>query len=237
MAMPSPTFYHRWLGWHAPDMRRVGTAAVVGSVVGVTVRVAMGWELALLCSWDATAVTFLAAVVPIFLRADGERTKRLAVREDVNRELARGLLLVASGISLGAVGLVLHSARNETGADRVALVTLAVFTIVASWTVVNTVFTLRYARLYYEANDGGGSGGGAGGGIDFGGNDTAGDPPPDYRDFAYLAFTIGMTYQVSDTNLRNRALRRSVLAHALVAYVFGVVIVSAVVNIVAGLLS
>jgi uncharacterized membrane protein len=232
MAMPSSTFYHRWLGWHAPDLRRVGTAAVVGVVIGVTVLLAGGWELALLCSWDATAITFLAAVVPIVLRADGERTEHLAVREDVNRELARGLLLAASGISLGAVGLVLHSARNVTGADRVALVTVAALTIVASWTVVNTVFTLRYAHLYYGDGDGI-----SGGGIDFGGTDTAREPPPDYRDFAYLAFTIGMTYQVSDTNLRNRALRRSVLAHALLAYVFGVVIVSTVVNIVAGLLS
>jgi uncharacterized membrane protein len=101
---------------------------------------------------------------------------------------------------------------------------MAAFTVVVSWTVVNTVFTLRYARLYYR---------GAGGGVDFGTDSTQ---PPDYRDFAYLAFTIGMTYQVSDTMLRDRGIRRTVLLHAVLSYVFGVVIVSAGVNVVAGLL-
>jgi len=225
--------YHRWLGWHAPDLRRVAVATAVGVVIGATVGIVADWELGMLCAWDATALTFLAAVVPIILRADGRRTEHLAVREDVNRELARVLLLAASGVSLGAVGLALRSAGNETGVDRLAIVTMAALTIVVSWTVVNTVFTLRYAHLYY-----GDTHGDTHGGIDFGGTDPAdvAQDPPDYRDFAYLAFTIGMTYQVSDTNLRNHALRRSVLTHALLAYVFGVVIVSTVVNIVAGLL-
>ncbi len=225
--------FHRLVGWHAPAMRRLAVAALVGAVVGAAVAVAAGWQLALLSGWDATALTFLAAVSPIVLRANGEHTRRLAVSEDLNRDLARLLLLAASGISLGAVALVLRAASDETGADRVVLVSVAALTIVVSWTVVNTLFTLRYASLYYGA--------GAGARIDFGaaaggGGEGDGVEPPDYRDFAYLAFTIGMTYQVSDTTLRSRPLRRSVLAHAMVAYVFGVVIVSTVVNVVASLL-
>jgi uncharacterized membrane protein len=83
--------------------------------------------------------------------------------------------------------------------------------------------TLRYAHLYYiEPADG----------VDFGGA-VAG--PPDYRDFAYLAFTIGMTYQVSDTSLRSRRIRHDVLVQALFSYIYGVAIVAAGVNIVAGL--
>jgi uncharacterized membrane protein len=227
MAVPPPTVYHRWLGWHAPALRRLALAAVLGTAAGSGVFAATaGWELALLCGWDVTALAFLATMTPILLRADGERTAHMAVREDVNRDLARVLLLVASGVSLGAVALVLHSATDETGAARVIAVTVAVLTIVVSWTVVNTVFTLRYAHLFY---------GGPGDGVDFGGADVT-QEPPDYRDFAYLAFTVGMTYQVSDTNLRNRSLRRAVLAHALLAYLFGVVIVSTVVNIVADLI-
>jgi uncharacterized membrane protein len=92
--------------------------------------------------------------------------------------------------------------------------------------VLNTVFSLRYAEEYYRGPDDG---------IDFGGA-----PPsdrPDYRDFAYVAFTIGMTYQVSDTNLRNRGIRRSVLFHAFLSYLFGVIIVASAVNIVAGLVA
>jgi uncharacterized membrane protein len=83
------------------------------------------------------------------------------------------------------------------------------------------VFTLRYARTYYAE----------GGGIDFNG-----DRPPDYRDFGYVAFTIGMTYQVSDTDLTSNSLRRTALRHALLSYLFGIVVVAITINVVAGLL-
>jgi uncharacterized membrane protein len=224
VSVPSPTVYHRWLGWHAPALRRLLVAAVIGLVAGLALATVVPWRLAVLGAWNATALTFLLSVAPIILGADGRRTERIAVREDMNRDVARLLLLAASSASLVAVGFALGLARHESGTYRVLLVTMAAVTVFVSWTVVNTVFTLRYARLYYL---------GAADGIDFGGDTTR---PPDYRDFAYLAFTIGMTYQVSDTMLRDRGIRRTVLEHALLAYVFGVVIVSAGVNVVAGLL-
>jgi uncharacterized membrane protein len=223
MMVPSPTAYHRWLGWHAPALRRLVVAAAVGAATGLALAAVVTWQLAVLGGWDATALIFLSTVAPIIIRADGTRTAHLAVREDVNRDMARLLLLAVSGASLVAVGFALGLARQEGGAERVLLVSMAALTVVISWTVLNVVFTLRYAHLYYLA----------GAGIDFG------DPAsgqPDYRDFAYLAFTIGMTYQVSDTALRDRRLRRAVLVHAVFSYIFGVVIVSAGVNIVAGLL-
>ena len=105
------------------------------------------------------------------------------------------------------------------------MLTIAGFTVVLSWTVVNTVFLLRYADLYYSAPEEGG--------VAFAGGEAK--DRPDYRDFAYLAFTIGMCYQVSDTSLRDRRVRRAVLQHALMSYVFGVVIIATGVNIVAGL--
>jgi uncharacterized membrane protein len=224
MALPLPTPYHRMMGWHAPAVRRLCVVAVVGLAVGGLAALFLPWQLAVLGGWNATAVAFLATVVPIVLKADGPSTERLAVSEDVNRDIARVLLLLACGASLAAIGFTLRLAQDEAGADRVALVTVAAVTVVVSWVVVNTLFTLRYARLYYAD---------AGGGVDFG--EPAGGPP-DYRDFAYLAFTIGMTYQVSDTTLRDRRIRRAVLAQALISYVFGVIIVAAGVNVVAGLL-
>jgi uncharacterized membrane protein len=224
MSGPAPTMYHRWLGWHAPDLRRLLIAAVVGVIAGLALATVLPWRLAVLSAWDATALTFLLAVAPIIFRADGPVTQRIAGREDMNRDVSRLLLLGASAASLVAVGFALALARHERGGERLLLVTIAAFTLFVSWTVVNTVFTLRYARLYYL---------GASDGIDFG------QPaqPPDYRDFAYLAFTIGMTYQVSDTTLHDRGIRRTVLFHAFLSYVFGVVIVAAGVNVVAGLLA
>ncbi len=224
MSVPAPTVYHRWLGWHAPALRRLLVAAMVGAVAGLALATVLPWRLAVLGGWNATALTFLLSVAPIILGADGPLTQRIAVREDMNRDVARLLLLTASGASLVAVGFALGLARHQSGAERVLLVTMAAVTVSVSWTVVNTVFTLHYARLYYL---------GAGDGIEFGGDTTR---PPDYRDFAYVAFTIGMTYQVSDTTLRARGIRRTVLVHAFLSYVFGVVIVAAGVNVVAGLL-
>jgi uncharacterized membrane protein len=205
-------------------MRRLVTAAVVGLSAGLALAAVVPWYLAALGGWVATALTFLSSVAAIVLGADGPSTERLAMREDVNREVARLLILAASGASLVAVAFALGLAQNAGGAERVLLVTLAAVTVIVSWTVVNTVFTLRYADLYYRS---------AADSIDFGGDTRS----PDYRDFAYLAFTIGMTYQVSDTMLRDRGVRRTVLFHALLSYVCGVVIVSAGVNVVAGLLS
>jgi uncharacterized membrane protein len=101
---------------------------------------------------------------------------------------------------------------------------VAVLTVVLSWSVINTVYTTRYAHQYFEA---------PAEGIVFG--DSSNTVHPDYRDFAYMAFTIGMTYQVSDTAVRRRATRRSVLAHSLMSYVFGVVIVAGAINLIAGL--
>lgn len=101
------------------------------------------------------------------------------------------------------------------------MVTLGVLSIVSAWAVVQTVFTLRYAHLYY---------GGTPGGIDF--NE---DDPPRYLDFAYLAFTIGMTFQVSDTNLEHKDIRATALRHGLLSYVFGAIIIATAINVVAGL--
>ena len=227
VTVPTPTAYHRWLGWHAPALRRLAAACGAGIVAGVALAAVAAWQIAVLGAWIATALTFLAGVAPIVLRADSAATARLSVSEDVNRDAARLLLLAASGASLVAVAVALHLARDQGGAGRAVLVAVATLTVVVSWVLVNTVFALRYADLYYGAADRK-----AGDGVDWGG---PGAGPPDYRDFAYLAFTIGMTYQVSDTTLRDRRIRRTVLVHALLSYAFGVVIVAVGVNVVAGL--
>ena len=223
---PSPTIYHRWVGWHAPALRRLVVAASIGLTVGLVLLAPATWELALIAGWNASALVFLAAVGPIIARADGHHTGELATREDETRGTAGLLLLGASLVSLLAVGFALGQAGRESGGVRVAHIAIATLTVVLSWTVVNTVFTLRYAHLYFSR---------PAGGIDFGHPDRP--EPPTYRDFAYVAFTIGMTYQVSDTNLRDRKLRRAVLGHSLLSYVFGVVIVAGGVNLIAGLVA
>jgi uncharacterized membrane protein len=208
----------------APALRRLAIGAAIWLIVALVVSLFVPWPVAVLVAWDASALAFLAAVLPVIGGADGVRTERVAMREDETRDTARVLVQVACGVSLVAVAFALGVAKHETGGRRDLLIGVAVVTVLLSWTVVNCVFTLRYADLYYRS---------PGGPIDFGGTEPS--DRPDYRDFAYLAFTIGMTYQVSDTTLHDRRLRRMVLYHAFVSYFFGVVIVATGVNVVAGL--
>ena len=199
------------------------------SAVGLTVVVVLlrflPWGLAVVVGWDAAALTLLVSIWPIILRADAAHAAQLAMREDETRGSAALLLVGASVASLLGVGLALHLAGRESGSLRVLLIGVAVLTVVVSWTVVNTVYTLRYADLHFSSRDGG---------IAFG--DPDGQEPPTYRDFAYVAFTIGMCYQVSDTTVRDRRIRSTVLSHAFLSYVFGVVIVAGSVNFIGGLL-
>jgi uncharacterized membrane protein len=222
--MPPPTLYHQWLGWHATDMRRVVTVLAAGLIAGLILIWFMTWALALVGGWDAAALAFLLATWPIILRAEGARAAELASREDDTKNTARALLVSASVASLLGAGYALHLAGHHSGLLRLGLISLAVLTIVLSWTLVNTVYTLRYADQHHRSTQGG---------IKFGGDEPG---MPSYRDFAYVAFTIGMTYQVSDTTLRDPLIRRSVLGHAALSYVFGVVIVAGLVNLTAGLI-
>jgi len=225
MAPPSAPLYHRWMSTQAPAVRRLAIAAAILIVITLSVSPFVTWPVALLIGWNAGALTFLVAVLPSIFRADGARTQRLATREDETRDTARLLVQISCAASVAAVGFSLHLAKQEGSVQRTLLITVGVVTVLLSWLVVHCVFTLRYADLFYGSPDQG---------IDFG--YTTGEDQPDYRDFAYLAFTIGMTYQVSDTALRDRRLRRTVLVHAFVSYFFGVVIVATGVNVVAGLL-
>jgi uncharacterized membrane protein len=222
---PAMTRYHRWLGWHATVLRRIVVAAVIWLIVTAGLLPFVGWELATVGGWDVGALTLLCVVWPIILRADASDVVTIATREDETRATATVLVVGASTASLMGVGFALSRAGQETGAPRLGLIAFAIFTVIVSWTVINTVFTLRYAHLHFRPGSKG---------IEFGG--LGAHDMPSYRDFAYVAFTIGMTYQVSDTALRDPLLRRTVLPHALLAYLFGVVIVAGAINLVAGLI-
>jgi uncharacterized membrane protein len=167
----------------------------------------------------------LVFVVWVFLSvrgSDAAATESRATREDSSRAAA-DVVLVSAGIgNLIGVGAALLKAANETGGTHVAMAALAGFTVVISWACVHTVFTLRYARLYYSG----------GGGMDF-----HEDRRPDYGDFAYVALTLGMTYQVSDTDITSKPIRAAALRHAILSFVFGTVIIAITINVVAGLLS
>jgi uncharacterized membrane protein len=224
-SVPPPTPYHRWLGWHAPALRRTVIVGAIGLIVAGVLLWFMPWGMAVVGGWDAAALAFLVSVWPIIIRADSSSAAQLAKREDESRGSATVLLVGASVASLLGVGFAIVLAGRHSGPLQVLLIGVAVLTVVVSWTVVNTVFTLRYADLTFGSGDVG---------IVFGDSDES--QGPTYRDFAYVAFTIGMCYQVSDTTVRDRRIRRTVLSHALLSYIFGVAIVGGSVNLIAGLI-
>jgi uncharacterized membrane protein len=201
----------------------VGIAVVVGVVVTVPTVLAGSVPLGLLIGWDTTAAVYLTWLWVTVRSRDAAQTAARATTTDPDRRVTDVLLLTASVASLVAVGFVLARAGQNQGVQEFLRVGLAVASVALSWAMVHAVFMLRYARLYYTGLDGG---------IDFNEPD-----PPTYNDFAYLAFTIGMTFQVSDTPLRSNQIRRTVLRHGLLSYLFGTGILATAVNLVAGLSS
>jgi uncharacterized membrane protein len=200
---------------------RVLAAAAAGAVAAGLAWAFGPWELALLIGWDAAALTYLSWMWSTIWPLDAVHTARQAVAEDPGRAAADVLLLTASVVSLLAVGLVIVRAGNSSGTAESMQAGLSLASVVLSWSVVHTVFALRYASLYYHGTDGG---------VDFNQDD-----PPRFSDFAYLAFTIGMTFQVSDTELTTPETRSTALRHALLSYLFGAVILAATINLIAGL--
>jgi uncharacterized membrane protein len=197
---------------------------VAGAVVFAAAMSQAPWQVASLLGWDTTALVVVALVLLAVWRCDGQATHALARREDNSRAATDLIVLLAGVASLVGVGLILVKGAHADGAAKAFITVVAVASVVLSWLAVQTVFTLRYAHLYYS--DDGGIGG-----IDFNGEDDE----PDYRDFAYLALTIGMTYQVSDTDLTAKVMRRTATRQALLSYVFGTFVVAMTINVVAGL--
>ena len=200
---------------------RVAVSFVAGAVATTGVLLLGGDSFSFDVGWVVLCGVYLAWVWLKIGRMDADETSRHATRETPNRSMSDLLLVVASVASLVAVIVVLSEAQHATGAGKDLLSLLGVLSVAMSWFLVHTLFTLRYAVLYYTGDDVG---------ISF--NQ---EQPPRYVDFAYFAFTIGMTFQVSDTDISDSAIRATELRHSLLAYLFGAVVIASTVNLIANI--
>jgi uncharacterized membrane protein len=200
--------------------RRLIVMLGAGIVSAVAAGLLVGWLYAPTAGWIVACIVYMTWVWLRIGRMDAAATKRHAGQEDPTRPRADLLTLAASVASLGAIVYLLVATREAKGATALVVALLALASVALSWLLIHTLFTLRYAELYYED---------APGGVDF-----SQDAAPRYSDFAYLSFTIGMTYQVSDTNLRDHRIRITALRHALLSYLFGAVILAATINLLVG---
>ena len=209
---------------------RAGVAAVAGGVAGIAAGAALEWDYAASVGWDVAAGVFLVWTWSVIAGMDAAATAAHATQEDPTRRSTQLILLAACVASLAGVGYLLVQAGSAQGIPQVLGAAVGVASVAVSWLVVHTLFTLHYALLYYASPAGERSGPDRG--VDFNQHEA-----PRYTDFAYLAFTIGMTYQVSDTQLTTHQVRVTTLRHALLSYLFGSLILAATVNLIVSLAS
>lgn len=204
-----------------PAFVRVLTAAVFGSLAGAAAALTGLGAFAPLLGWDSGAVLFLVWTWCAIGPMNPADTASHATREEPSRPVAHVLVLVAAVASLGAVVTLLLATRTRDPDVRFLSAGVGLASVFLSWAVVHTLYTLRYAHLYYSDEPGG---------IEFNQHDG-----PRYADFAYLSFTLGMTYQVSDTDIGDPRIRVTALWQSLLSYLFGAIILAGTINLVVAL--
>jgi uncharacterized membrane protein len=199
---------------------RIVVAALAGAIAAAVVGESTKLRYAPAAGWIVAAAVYVTWTWLKIIRMGPRETEDHATEAggDSARATTEIIVLLASISSLAGVGYLL-AAGNAKGLDADIAALVGVLSVATAWAVVHTVYALRYAKKYFEDPVGG---------IDFGDD-------PTYRDFAYLAFTVGMTYQVSDTDLRTSPMRRIALQHAMLSYVFGTVILAITINLVVSL--
>jgi uncharacterized membrane protein len=199
----------RWVVRRA--IARLWVAAVGGAAVAAAVSVVAGW--------DGGTLLLLGLCWWVMWRSDAEATQARSSAEDPGRTLVWAVVSLASAFALFASAVLLRRARVVAPDESVGLIALCLASVALSWLLTHTMFSLRYAHLYYARAD------------DAGGLAFPGVEPPDDLDFAYFAFTIGMCFQVSDVAITRRAIRRPVLIHSMLAFAYNTAIVALTLNV------
>lgn len=204
----------------------IGAAIIAFFIAGAKVHL----PTQIIVTWDVFAGTALALAWWEIFVSEPAVVVRMAKLQDSSRSLIFLFVIVAAFASLFAVGFLLGGAKSSTGTRFTGQLVLAVTTVMVSWSLINTLFAMRYAHLYYSI-DGNDDVECEGSGLQF-----PGEERPDYLDFAYFSFVVGMTCQVSDVQITERPLRRLALVHGVLAFVYNTVIVALSINILSGLL-
>ncbi len=208
-----------------------GSRLLLCTVFGVAVFAALPESIRLAvrlsAAWVVGVMLFLGLTALVIADASPERVRRRARLLDQRRSVILAVIVAAAGVSLLALGFTVQKQPGETALALATRIALAGLTVVASWTLTHTMFALHYAHYYY--GDGPAPGDDDRGGLAFPGGER-----PDYWDFVYFAFVVGMTCQVSDVQVTSRAMRRMTLIHGVLSFFFNAVILALAVNLLAG---
>ena len=188
----------------------------VGLAIGITL---IGSGRGTMVAFDAGAIAFFLLVARLFRSGDADQMRRRAEANDANRAVLLGFTALTSVVILVAV------AGELKGKNDAVAIALVIATLVLAWLFSNTVYALHYAHLYYlDGRDGDDAGG-----LDFPGCDE-----PDYWDFLYFSYTLGMTFQTSDVDITSRHVRKVVTGHCLAAFVFNLGVLAFTINVLGG---
>src|SRR5262252_4720693 len=215
---------------HLHARRRLALGLVAGAATFFILRGHLRLSSSAIAAWDSFAVVILALDWLTILMTPLHKIRELAQQQDLSRLLIFLFVVFAACAALFAVGFLISVNKRQTGGHVTVHLLLTLLTVISSWTLVHTVFGLRYAHVFYGDSDEPGVVQHAGGLI------FPGNRPADYFDFAYFAFVVGMTCQVSDVQITSRRMRRLTLVHSVLAFGFNSIILALLINILSGLL-
>jgi len=202
---------------------RLAIAAAIGVATAFLIPARLGMTFRLLAAWDVASLVMAAFAWMIIVRAGPHETHKHAGTHDPGHRAVNILVIVASSVSLLATAVVLRQARAKAPDVRDLFVLLCVLAVASAWVLTHSVYALRYAHLYYRDDHEG-----------VGGLTFPGDAAPCYLDFAYFAFTIGMCFQVSDISVPSRQIRRAVLGHSVLSFLYNTAILATAINLAVG---
>jgi uncharacterized membrane protein len=192
---------------------------VVGDGIGMSL---LGLRHGLMAGFDVAAGLFMLSLMPILLKSDPASMRSQVERNDANRVVLLGITGAVMAVILVTVAAELIDQKAAGGGWTKALI---IVTLVLAWLFSNIVYTLHYAHLYYRRGKDG---------KDRGGIDFPGTPEPDYGDFIYFAFTLGMTFQTSDSNLTSGSMRSVVVCHCFAGFVYNIGVLAFTINVLGG---
>ncbi len=208
-------------------LQRILLSVTLTLITYLFLRIAdLNWKLNAIILWDVFAITYITGSWIVFFTRPVEGIAHQANKEDGSRLLVLISILISSFAGMFTV-LLLMISSPESSVPEVGRVLLSVMGMMASWTLLHTIFTFHYAHLYYFRDEDKSPVAAA---LEF-----PNEKKPDYLDFAYFAFVIGMTFQVSDVEINSRVTRRTALAHGLLAFALNTFVVALTINLIAGL--
>jgi uncharacterized membrane protein len=178
------------------------------------------WADSAAMAFDAAALVFLLSLIPLVRSSEAADMRGHSAANDANRGLVLVLTTLLAFAVMAAIAGEMEAARNGEHAAIAKLIG----TLLLIWLFANSIYALHYAHIYYAQRDG----------ADAGGLDFPETKTPDYRDFAYFAFTVGMTFQTSDVAISSRAMRHVALLHSFGAFVFNIGVIAFAINAVGG---